>query len=406
MNKFPLFVSEQDRMISKMMMKFVDLEIMPNREKIDQDEDHIIINNILKKLNNLGFDSGRYIIECCGKTEKQKISHVTAAILVEELARGDAGIAIVSAVNGWALLPAYYSQNYDIIHTYSEKAKKKSPIFACFAMTESESGCDIENIPLMQGKTIHTRARREGDSWVLNGTKVMASNAGISSLYCVVCQTEPFASEESVALIYVPEDAVGIRFGNLEDKAGMQADKNANIYFDNVCVPLSNRASLGGNDVRLLQINIAIGRVTTAAAAVGCAQAVFEELLRYTGERKVGGKYIREYSMAAGILAEIATGIETARVYYLHAASILNNWDILAPGNIDELLCIASISKNYATEMAIQVTNKAMELMGSYGYLKDYHIEKYWRDVKELQLWLGGPHLGRFDVARGYYPYQ
>lgn len=405
MDYCPLFIGKQDKMIAKVVKRFVDLEIMPIRDKIDDDESHTIINSIFKKLNNLGLDSGISLAES-SKLENFKISHVTSSIIVEELSRGDVGIGIVSSINGWALLPAYYSNNIKIIDMYSEQSKSKSPIFSCFAMTEAESGCDIENISFMHGKTIRTIASRDGDCWVINGSKVFASNAGISSLYCVVCKTEPQEGEDGIALIYVPSDAEGLSFGNLEVKAGMQSDKNANIYFNNVRVPISNRASLDGNDVKLLKANLAIGRVATAAAAVGCARAVFEEVLRYTGERKVAGKSIREHSIAAGILAEMATGIEIARTYYLQTAYMLSNTEEFGPIHSDKLLCHSSICKNYATEMAISVTNKAMELMGSYGYLRDYHVEKYWRDAKELQLWLGGPQLGRFDIARGYYPYN
>jgi len=186
----------------------------------------------------------------------------------------------------------------------------------------------------------------------------------------------------------------------------MQSDRNADIYFDNARVPLSYRAAGPGRDAELMKYNLVIGRVASAAAAVGSARGAFEEVLKFTETRIVGGKPVREHSIAAGMLAEMATGIETARAHYLMVADMMSQPDFFGPAHSEALLSQASISKNYATEMAISVTNKAMELMGSYGYIRDYHVEKYWRDVKEVQLWLGGAQLGRFDVVRGYYPYK
>ena len=246
----------------------------------------------------------------------------------------------------------------------------------------------------------------DGDEWVINGAKRFPSSAGVSSLYCTVCTTDPEQGEDGIALIYVPVDAKGLSFGKFEVKAGMQSDRNADIYFDEVRVPKSYRASGPGKDAELFKTNLVSGRVASAAAAVGSARGAFGEVLRYTGERVVDGKPIRENSIAAGMLAEMATGIETARAHYLQTAYKISNPDEFGPPYSDQLLCKASISKNFATEMAIEVTNKAMELMGSYGYIRDYHVEKYWRDVKEIQLWLGGAQLGRFDIARGYYPYR
>jgi alkylation response protein AidB-like acyl-CoA dehydrogenase len=283
---------------------------------------------------------------------------------------------------------------------------EKSPCLACFAMTEPAGGCDIENIPALHGRTIKTRAVLDGDEWVLNGAKTFPSSAGVASLYCTVCTTDPEAGDDGIALIYVPRETKGLSFGKFEVKAGMQSDRNADIFFDDVRVPKSYRAKGPGDDTIFFKNNLSIGRVVSAASAVGCARGAFDEVLRYTGDRVAGGKPIREHSIAAGMLAEMATGIETARAHYLQVAYMMSNPEQFGPPHSEAMLCQASMSKNYATDMAIMVTNKAMELMGSYGYIRDYHVEKYWRDVKEIQLWLGGAQLGRFDIARGYYPYQ
>jgi len=404
MGYFQLLLSDMDRMIIKLLRKFVDLEIIPKREAIDTDEEHTVVNNILKKLGNIGLDGGVALSDLA-RNEENELSFITAAVMAEELARGDIGIGIVSAINGWALFPAYLSRNRAVMDLHSSLVASRVPLFSCFSMTEAQGGCDIENIPLTHGKSLMTRARIENGRWIINGSKIFASNAAVSALYCVVCQTDPAGGEDGIALIYVPGDTVGLSFGKFEKKAGLHADKNAAIYLDNVSVPLEYRAAGNGEDARLLSTNLAVGRVVTAAAAVGCAVGVFDEVLKYTGERKAGGKAIREHSLAAGMIADMAQGIETARAYYLQAAYLLNHPEEGGARHSAAALSRASIAKNYATDTAITLTNKAMELMGSYGYIRDYHVEKYWRDVKELQLWLGGKQLGQFDIARGYYPY-
>jgi alkylation response protein AidB-like acyl-CoA dehydrogenase len=242
--------------------------------------------------------------------------------------------------------------------------------------------------------------------WVINGAKRFPSNAGISALYCVVCQTDADKGEEGIALIYVPGNADGLSFGKFEVKAGLQSDRNCDIFFDDVRVPLSYRASGPGQDAVFLKKNVSVGRVVSAAAAVGCARGALEECLRYTSEREVGGKPIRDHSIAAGILADAITGIESARAYYLQVSYMMSHPSEFGEIHSPAMLSHASAAKNYACHMANTTIGRLMELMGSYGYIRDYHVEKYWRDVKEIQLWLGGHQLAQFDVVRRYYPFK
>jgi alkylation response protein AidB-like acyl-CoA dehydrogenase len=408
MDYFKLIVSDEQKMIVDVIRRFVDQEIMPVRDQIDDDLDHVIINKILGKLSALG------VFRAAARDETAEgaapMNMVMSCAVIEEFARGDVGIGIVAGINGWAMAAAAASGNKEVLGLFQKMSDEKSPCLACFAMTEPASGCDVENLPELHGRTIATRAVRDGDSWVINGAKRFPSSAGVASIYCVVCQTDPAQGEKGVALIYVPADAEGLSFGKFEKKAGMQADRNCDIYFDRVRVPLSYRASgpdsPPGTDAVLLARNLTIGRVVSAAAAVGCTRGVWEEVLRYTGERVVAGKLIREHSIAAGILADIITGIETARAYCMQVAYMLGQPEIYGEVHGAAALSRASMAKNYACDMANTQIGRAMELMASYGYIRDYHVEKYWRDVKEVQLWLGGKQLGQFDAVRGFYPYQ
>jgi alkylation response protein AidB-like acyl-CoA dehydrogenase len=403
MKYFPLIVDEAGAMIVDMVRKFVESEITPFRDKFDDDKDHQLINEILIKMSALGIFNVSLPEE--GSESESRMLPMACAV-IEEFSRGDAGIGLVAAINNWAMAGAQYGRNREVIQAFQNRQKEKQPTFACFAMTEPASGCDVENLPEMHGRTIKTRAVQDGNEWVINGAKRFPSNAGISSFYCVVCQTDPGRGEEGIALIYVPEDAKGLGFGKFEVKAGLQSDRNCDIFFDDVRVPLTYRAAGPGEDAIILKRNVSIGRVVSAAAAVGCARGAFEECLRYTGERQVGGKTIREHSIAAGILADVITGIEAARAYYLQVAYMLDHPKQFGEVHSAAMISHASAAKNYACQMANQGIGRLMELMGSYGYIRDYHVEKYWRDVKEIQLWLGGHQLAQFDVVRRYYPYK
>lgn len=403
MRYLPIFIDEAGQMIIDVIHKFVNEEIMPIRDKIDDDKDHVLINQILTKMSALGVFNVELPKE---KSDGSGPSIPTVCAIIEEFSRGDAGIGLVASISNWAMAGAVHGRNKTIIDLYHIMQKEKQPAFACFAMTEPASGCDVENLPQFHGRTIKTRAVQDGNVWVINGSKTFPSNAGISSLYCVVCQADPEKGEEGVALIYVPDSAKGLSFGKFETKAGLQSDRNCDIFFDDVRVPLSYRASGPGEDAIILKRNISLGRVVSAAAAVGCARGAFEECIKYTGDRKVGGRPIREHSIAAGILADAITGIDTARAYYLQVAYMMSNRKLFGEPYSEEIISHASAAKNYACHMANTVIGKLMELMGSYGYIRDYHVEKYWRDVKEIQLWLGGHQLGQFDVVRRFYPYK
>ena len=404
MNIPDIFLTDQDRLVLQVIRAFVEREILPVRQQIDDDKDHVIVRRILQGLFDLGLMRAALPQEHGGLTPTgTRASTLTTCLVLEEISRGESGIAVAASVTTWALMPAVVAGNEAVLRVVGEMFSGSELRLGCFAMTEPGAGCDIENLSVLRGRPIQTKAVLDGDEWVINGAKRFPSNAGVADIYCVVCQTDPNLGEEGVALIYVPSPREGLSFGKFENKAGMQADRNCDIYFDNVRVPRQYRAAGPGTDAQLMKRNLATGRVASAAMAVGNAQAAFERVLDYSGTRVVQGKPIRQHSMCAGMLADMAIGIETARAYYLQTAYMLDRPEVYGEPDSDVVLSRASLAKVYASDVAIMVTNKAMELMGSYGYMREFDVEKYWRDCKEIQLWLGGAQLARLDVARGYY---
>ena len=399
-----VFLTKEDFMMRDMIRSFVDKEIMPVRQQIDDDKDHIIVNRILQGLTDLGIQKSSFPPEYGGMGAH---SAVSAAILHEELGRGDSGICTARTVTGWAWIPALAANNKAVLYRFAPEFCGPKLRMGCFAMTEpggthGGGGCDIENVNL-HGRKIRTRAKLEGNEWVINGQKMWASNSGVAHLYCVTCTTDPELGDQGVALIYVPADAKGVSFGKNERKAGMQGDKNHPMFLENVRVPKEWRAAGPGADADLLHNNLIVGRIVTAAMAVGQAQGAFETVLKYTGDRIVADKPIRQHSIAACMLADMSIGIETARWSYLAAAWMYDHPEKYGAPTSNFMLSRGSIAKMHACDVAVSVTNKAMELMGSFGYVRDYDVEKYWRDCKMIQLWEGGAQLGRLDVCRGYY---
>jgi alkylation response protein AidB-like acyl-CoA dehydrogenase len=399
-----VFLTKEDFMMRDMIRSFVNKEIMPVRQQIDDDKDHVIVHRILQGLTDLGNQRAAFPPDYGGMGAH---SFVTAAVLHEELSRGDSGICTAQGVTGWAWIPAIAANNKTVLDRFAPEFCGREMKLGCFAMTEpgglhGGGGCDIENLDL-HGTKIRTIARLEGDEWVINGQKMWASNEGVADLYCIVCTTDPNLGDEGIALIYVPKGTKGMTFGQNENKVGMAADKNHPMFLENVRVPKEWRTAGPGKDAELLHNNLVVGRIVTAASATGQAQAAFETVLKYTGDRIVANKPIRQHSIAAGMLAEMAIGIETARWSYLAAAWMYDHPERYGAPTSNYILSRGSIAKMHACDVAVSVTNKAMELMGSFGYVREYDVEKYWRDCKIIQLWEGGAQLGRLDVCRGYY---
>jgi alkylation response protein AidB-like acyl-CoA dehydrogenase len=249
-------------------------------------------------------------------------------------------------------------------------------------------------------------AHLDGDEWVINGTKSWPTNAGIANVYMTVCTTDPELGEDGIALIYVPHDAEGLSFGKPEVKMGFRTPNNASIFYDNVRVPKEYRLAGPGVDAQFFAGLSGTGaQKHSSTISLGTAQAAFDIALDYTKERKSGGKPVREWSMAAGILADMAIRIEMTRGALYNLSLMLDHPEAYGPPFSPQMVSKASATKVFAADMAVWVANKAAELMGSNGISPEYHLEKYLRDAKINQLWLGGQQVSRYRVARGYYEY-
>ena len=392
--------SEEDLAFLTVIRKYVDNEMMPVRLKLD--EDYSVFEKVYEGLVKLGIQKRGFSPEYGGLGIR---SATTVCAITEELSRGDSGVSLHSLIIPWCLAGAMGARNKVLMDKFIPMFCGDTPRCGCLAITEPAGGCNIEDAA-EHGLTIRTRARLDGNEWVINGEKMWPSGASIADIYCVVCTTDPNQKEEGMALIYVPKDTPGLSFGKAEEKMGMKVtDVNTAIYFDNVRVPKEYRAGGPGVDWQLFRANIGWGRLTSAPMTLGNAQAVLEIVIEYTKNRFYGGKPVRNHSLQAAMIADMAIGIESARAFYLSVAAMFNNRKKYGNPGEDYLMARASAAKVYACDVTETVCDRAMELMGSYGYARDYHVEKYLRDSKIIQIWLGGGQLGRLDVVQSYYPY-
>jgi alkylation response protein AidB-like acyl-CoA dehydrogenase len=392
--------SEQDQALLETIRKYINKEVMPVRMQLD--EDYTVFEEAYEGLVKLGVQKRGFSPRYGGLGIR---SATTICAMTEELSRGDSGLSLHALIIPWCMAAAMGAGNKVIMDKFTPMFCEDVPRCGCLAITEPAGGCNIEDGG-EHALTIRTIAKLDGDEWVINGEKMWPSGASIADLYCVVCTTDTKQKEDGVALIYVPKDTPGLSFGKPEDKMGMKVtDVNTAIYFDDVRVPKDYRAGESGTDWQLFRNNIGWGRLTSAPMTLGNAQAVLEIVIEYTKNRSYGGKPVRNHSLQAAMIADMAIGIEAARYYYLSVAAMFNNRKKYGMPGDDYLMARSSGTKVFACDVTEMVCNRAMELMGSYGYVREYHVEKYLRDSKIIQLWLGGGQLGRLDMAQGYYPY-
>jgi len=405
------FVNEEQRMMQKLFADFVDREIMPVRDRIDDDVTHQeVIEPILKKLQvDLGCQKMMIPKDYGGN---EVLSIVTGALKQEQMARGDYGISMHSAVTDWCWTPATLA--YLMAPTPEAKAWGKAvleefaPAFTgnelkagCFNMSEPESACDIENLT-NEGKTVATRARLEGDEWVINGSKFWASNAGVSDLNCVICNMDPRLGKDAFALIYVPEPWPGVSHGKFEVKCGMQADRNTSTFFDDVRVPKAWGLS-GPVAWDIFDTTVAAPMPLNSGHVIGILQGAFDVLIDYTTQRVAGGRPVAQHLDAAMILGEMASFITVGRAAFLQLAHEYDEMGVYGLWTTPSMVAKSHAVHACLTRTVPDLILKGMELMGSYGYVRENHYEKYYRDAPISKIVMGGSHIGYWSVCRQFY---
>ncbi len=251
-------------------------------------------------------------------------------------------------------------------------------------MTEPEAGSDAASI--------RTRARRDGDSYVISGTKQFITSGKNGHIAIVFAVTDPSAGKKGISAFIVPTDSPGFVVAGTEEKMGQHASDTCQLTFQDMHVPLSQRLGEEGDGLRIALANLEGGRIGIAAQSVGMARSAYEYAVSYAKDRRQFGKAIIEHQAIAFRLADMATRIEAAEQLVLHAASLR---DAQRP-----CLKEASMAKLFASEMAEQVCSQAIQIHGGYGYLTDFPVERIYRDVRVCQIYEGTSDIQRMVIAR------
>jgi alkylation response protein AidB-like acyl-CoA dehydrogenase len=311
------------------------------------------------------------------------LDYTALAVACEEIAAGDCATATIISVNNLAAgIVAGYGNDAQKERFLRELASGRA--LGAFALTEPQAGSDAS--------AITTRAERDGSHYVLNGVKQFITSGKNADLAIVFAVTDKAAGKKGISAFVIPTNAPGYIVARLEEKTGQRASDTAQIVLENCRVPADHLLAQEGVGYRIALANLESGRINIAAQATGVAQAALEAALAYAKERKSMGKRLVEHQAVNFRLADMATRVEAARRLYLHAASMRDAG----------LPCIkeASMAKLFASEMAEQVCSDAIQIHGGYGYVADFPVERYWRDVRVCQIYEGASDIQRMVIGR------
>ena len=371
-------LTEEQKLLKQTIRDFAETQIAPGAAA--RDEAARFPTELIPKMAEVGL-FGIMIPQEYGGAG---LDTVSAAIIVEELARFDAAIALIVASHN--SLCAAHILNFG---SQTQKQKYLPPLahgekLGAWALTEPGSGSDAA--------ALRTRATLEGEYWVLSGEKQFTTQGSTAGVYVIMASTEPSQGKEGISAFIIESGTAGLRVGRVENKLGVRASDTAAVQLEAVRVPKENLlGELNGGFYEVLKV-LQGGRVGIGAMAVGIAQGALEESIKYARMRKQFGKPIAEFEAIQWMLADMATEIDAARLLVYRAAQ-------LKDGGMP-FVKAASEAKLYAAETAMRATAKAIQIHGGYGYLRDYPVERYFRDAKICEIGEGTSEIQRMVIAK------
>ncbi|WP_167138062.1 acyl-CoA dehydrogenase family protein [Diaminobutyricimonas sp. TR449] len=309
---------------------------------------------------------------------------LATVIVVEEVARACASSSLIPAVNKLGSLPVQLGGDEQLKARYLGKLARGEGGFS-YCLSEPDAGSDAANQK--------TSAVRDGGDWVLNGVKRWITNAGVSEYYTVLARTDPDKGSKGISAFVVEKSDEGVSFGAPEKKLGIKGSPTREVYFDDVRIPADRIIGEEGNGFSIAMQTLDHTRVTIAAQAVGIAQGALDYALGYVKERKQFGKAIAQFQGVEFMLADMGMQIEAARQLTYAAAGRSERGD-------DDLTFFGAAAKAFASDVAMKVTVDAVQLLGGYGFTRDFPVERMMRDAKITQIYEGTNQVQRIVMAR------
>ncbi len=370
-------LTEEQLACQKLVRDFARREIVPVAHELDQEQRHS--PEIVEKYFQIGLL--HYAVpEVYGGAG---LGSLEGCLFAEELGAACAGIAACLGGNTLGLTPFLIAGSPELkeellpVHT-------SGPNLAAFCLTEADAGSDVASM--------RTTARREGDAYVINGTKRFITNGGVASLYSVFAKEDPERGHRGISAFMVPAETPGVSSGKKEDKLGQRSTDTREVIFQDVRIPARYRLGEGLDGFKIAMMTLDESRAGVGAAAVGIARAAMEAAVAYAKERVQFGKPIATQQAVQFMLADMAIKVDAARFLCWHAAWLHDN----GQRNTKE----SAIAKCYAGDIAMEVATDAVQVLGGYGYMKEYPVEKMMRDAKLHQIFEGTNQIQRLVVAR------
>jgi alkylation response protein AidB-like acyl-CoA dehydrogenase len=370
-------LSDDQRAIQEAARAFAQAELAPHSARWDA-EKHFAVD-VLRKAADLGF-AGIYISEDVGGSV---LTRLDASIVFEALSYGDVSVAAYLTIHNMASWMIDRFGTDELRRRYLPRLTSME-LIASYCLTEPGSGSDAA--------ALRTTAARDGDHYVLNGSKAFISGGGVSDLYVVMARTGD-AGAKGVSAMVVEKGAPGLSFGAQERKMGWNAQPTAQVNFDNVRVPVENRIGSEGEGFRFAMMGLDGGRLNIASCSLGGAGFALDTAQAYMTERKQFGKQLADFQALQFKIADMATELEAARLMVRRAAQALDDRD-------PEATKLCAMAKRFATDAGFEIANQALQLHGGYGYLQDYPLERIVRDLRVHQILEGTNEIMRVIIAR------
>ncbi len=372
------FFTEEQKMIIQLAREIAEKKIKPVREYYDETEEFPwpIVEEIAK--SDL---AGVYIPQEYGGTGGGIFELV---LVVEELSKVDGGIALALAASALGALPILLFGNEYQKQKYLPAIASGKKL-AAFALTEPEAGSDAG--------AIKTTAKLEGDSYILNGTKCFITNGGEAEIYSVVAMTDKTKGARGASMFIVEKGTPGFTFGKKEKKMGIRASATRELIFDNCRIPKENLIGKEGQGFMIAMKTFDMSRPGVAAQALGIAEGALEDAIQYARQRKQFGQPIISFQAIQHMIADMATEIEAAKCLLYQVARTIDAHPK------DRHTKISAMAKLFASDVAMKVTIDALQILGGYGYMREYPMEKRVRDAKITQIYEGTNQIQRNEIA-------
>ncbi len=373
-----MILTEEHQMIRYALRSYAQERLAPNAARWDKE--HYFPKAELKELAQLGA-FGVAVPEQYGGAG---LDYVSLALVLEEIAAGDGGTSTIISVNNCPVCSIAMMYANDAQKEQWLRPLAQGELLGAFALTEPHTGSDAS--------ALRTTATREGDEYVINGSKQFITSGKYGDVAIVMAVTDKAAGKKGISAFWVPTNTPGYIVAGLEQKMGQHSSDTAQIVFDNCRIPAANLIGEEGMGYKIALSGLEGGRIGIASQSVGMARAAFEAALGYAKERTSFGKPIFEHQSVQFKLSEMAMKIEAARQLILHAASMKDAG----------LPCLkeAAMAKLFASEMAERVVSDAMQIFGGYGYVADFPIERIYRDVRVCQIYEGTSDIQKILIAR------